>query len=642
MSRRRILLGLLLTGMGVALLGGFMLVMLHMHRAGSRPNRERAKVSEADEKGLGELLQDYQSYGLPLPPENADLVKLKSDWRHVDLDGKETPIYLLGFLIKPGGGKPVSLMVGTQEYLPKNDDWEVIIGDPPNRGIVGRVEAEWSGSKFPINAGLATAIQCKARGWDDLAQALLAASLQQGAGHSRSGFHQPAGQSPKVALANLAWAHWANEIIKPGSDRSVVAQRIKLLLDANPHLSNHANRYLLHSLEAALQPSTAQPNSIEALIDNLVNSTYCRGHLLGRQREPDARYLRLLEKGFDAVPSLIEHLEDNRLTRGLSIGFNNFPTYHLRVQDVVSDLLQEMADQDLGKDWLRRTQGYGVTKADARAWWEKVKKLEDQSYVLDRVLPAEAKAPNDAILQVVAGRYPKHLPMLYRTLLDRRPEMQSDRIAKAITASSLPRQTKVDLFLYAGKHKNLEHRRAALAELKELDEPSFVTVLSETLELLPKTPAKPYWDCPEASFASLVTESEDARPWETLAKVARRSDIGLRLEFMRPMHHRIVSKRQQEQRLHFLAAFLDDSAVRDANSNPPLFDGPHAGFLFPRLAVRDFAAMQIASILNLPAEPEPDWTSEQWAKLRAQVREALQREAAKSKKKAETTPKRGQ
>ena len=45
----------------------------------------------------------------------------------------------------------------------------------------------------------------------------------------------------------------------------------------------------------------------------------------GDMTKADPRLHRLAHMGFAAVPALIEHLDDDRLTRSISQGFNNFP-----------------------------------------------------------------------------------------------------------------------------------------------------------------------------------------------------------------------------------------------------------------------------------------------------------------------------
>ena len=83
-----------------------------------------------------------------------------------------------------------------------------------------------------------------------------------------------------------------------------------------------------------------------------------------------------------------------------------------------------------------------------------------------------------------------------------------------------------------------------------------------------------------------------------LTKVAKRSDVGLRMELMKPMNYIYVGDRQRQERLDFLAGFLEDSEAPDYGANPKMFDGFHAGFTFKRLELRNLAAMKIASILE--------------------------------------------
>jgi len=53
------------------------------------------------------------------------------------------------------------------------------------------------------------------------------------------------------------------------------------------------------------------------------------------------------------------------------------------------------------------------------------------------------------------------------------------------------------------------------------------------------------------------------------------------------------------------------------------FKGPCAAFTFPRLAVRDLAAMTLASLLDMEESPDKYWTDAQWQDLRRKVRERL-------------------
>jgi hypothetical protein len=336
------------------------------------------------------------------------------------------------------------------------------------------------------------------------------------------------------------------------------------------------------------------------------------------RHEADSPYSRLAHMGFAAVPALIEHLDDGRLTRSIQGNWN------LRVNDVVSDLMQELAGEEVGKAWPRQEPGFAVAKVDAQAWWDKARKVGEEAYLLAHVLP-KGEWPHSMMLSIIAEKYPQQLAKVYKTILNERPEMQSWPIAEAVSKSLLPDEEKRELLIHVSRHKILEHRRPGLQELQKLDPQQFMTLLLATLEALPRTPTKPYWGCPEAGFAHLVKNTDDPRAWTVLEKVAKRSDVGLRMELMGPMDYRCGGDGHRQQRLEFLAAFLDDAEVRDVNSNPKMFDGPHAGFTFARLEVRDLAAMQIASIIEMPDQPDKNWTPEQREKLRKKVKEAVKR-----------------
>jgi len=92
---------------------------------------------------------------------------------------------------------------------------------------------------------------------------------------------------------------------------------------------------------------------------------------------------------------------------------------------------------------------------------------------------------------------------------------------------------------------------------------------------------------------------------------------------MNPMNYSDIGDRHRQQRLKFLAAFLDDAEALDVRAFEHL--GVCAGLKFTRLEVRDLAAMQIASILEMPDQPDKNWTPEHWKELRKKVKEALKR-----------------
>jgi hypothetical protein len=176
-----------------------------------------------------------------------------------------------------------------------------------------------------------------------------------------------------------------------------------------------------------------------------------------------------LLKGFDAVPVLIEHLDDHRLTRGMTIGFNNFHSYHLRVSHVVSSILEDLAGDDVEREGMGLIQGYAVQKAAALAWWEKARKEGEEAYLVRHALVNGAGRPNLGMLLIITEKYPQALPGLYRKLLDDHRGMESWSLAELIGGSSLAFEKKLELFSYAATLKDSDHRRAALFGLKKVD-----------------------------------------------------------------------------------------------------------------------------------------------------------------------------
>jgi hypothetical protein len=315
-------------------------------------------------------------------------------------------------------------------------------------------------------------------------------------------------------------------------------------------------------------------------------------------------------------------------------GLNNLvvPTRHLLVRDLVGDILCDLAGDGLGTSRVSRHQGEVVRKAAVRAWWEKARKQGEEGYLLAHVLPTgrHNNFPNDHVLRVLARKYPRRLPEVYRAVLEDHPGFQSWPVAEAVGNSPLPRPEKLRLFLAATRHPNLEHRPAALRELKRLDAELFVERLVETLEALPAKPEAPYWMCREATFAGLTRQTADPRAWRALERAGKRADVGLRMEILQRAAGEPEEGPLREERLAFLAAFLDDATLRATPSDPKRYEGFPAGHEYPWLEVRNFAALQLAALLKLPEKPKPGCKPEEWAALRAKVRQALRQERARA------------
>ena len=560
---------------------------------------------------LDDLLKEYRKYDLPLPARKAKLVRYQSfDSGTIIILDKLQPRrieYSLAFLTEPGTkSEQPKVLIRTCECAASEalDIREVSPEPDAANGIylVGE-------------SGLVLAIQCHARGWDKLARH----ALEQSQKEAKDPLHKQ--------LLHVAWDYWYGRLTDPKIDRRPAAKHLKALISQNKEWDTPYNRALLKSLDLALAPRKSRPGSIESLIDDLVDYDADTGTI--GLFEPEERYWRIAKLGFDAVPALIEHLDDDRLTRARMQGFNNFATWHMRVGDVVSDLLEGLAGEETGRDWLDRQKGYRIDKAKAKTWWQKAKKLGEETYLMDHVF-VKATENQEAhvdghLLNVILAKYPKHIPSLYRAVLDKRSECDSSLLAEAVLRCQLPAKAKMDLFVHGAAHKDNTHRLPALVAMKELDGKQFDALLLATIEKFPKDVAGPYWECPEAYIAGLATECDNPRIWRVLEKVAKRSAVGLRLEML----NKLRGNAHRAERLRLLAAFLHDDTVRIHRGHGSKFEGPCAGFFYKKLEVRDFAALELAGMLGVEIEEKLHRTPEEWAKIRDRVRETLKREQSK-------------
>ena len=579
----------------------------------------REAIADQPGESLKELLDLYRTYQLPLPPDGAKLVRIESGARSVDNKRRETPLGCLGFLIKPArADHPAAVLIGTREKTFSSK--LKIMPVEPDPAFAKDPTITDTEYRFGLDSNLAFSLQCQARGWDGLARAWIEnrpvrVIIPEGTRATRLSLRQ--------SLLSVAWMHWVNALYDPGADWTRIAERMKALREAAPN-PTPGERDILTCLQEALEPSKAMPGSIEAMIDDLVkvSSTGAFASL------PDPEFVKLEQLGFEAVPALIAHWDDPRLARFSHPAVMMSKGWPGQVYTLVRELIGNLAGRELtGKP--------NIEKADVLAWWAKAQLAGEENYLVAHVLPTEEKEEwaNGTILRIIGKKYPSRLPILYRTILEKRPHIHSDDFIKAINESSLPREVKRELFLQGANDKNLEHRSAALWGLRELDPQRFLKLLIATLESLPTTPSEPYWKCREASFANLVMETDDPTAWSTLEKVAKRSDVGLRMEFMNPMSYTYIRGRNRRQRLEFLSQFLDDDTVRDVKSNPKQFDGPHAAFHVAKIEVRNFAAWKLGSILRMDVEPDGSWTPERWTELRDRVRQAVARElSAKSER----------
>jgi len=159
---------------------------------------------------------------------------------------------------------------------------------------------------------------------------------------------------------------------------------MRKILAEYPELKHAGREHFLGALEAALAPSTAEPGSVQADIDGLV---HCEMENLdwGDLAEMDGPFRKVLFRGFEAVPLLIEHLNDPRLTRSVVLSIGNAPNLIQTVGDVVGDILQVITGQEFMRDFLRRQFGCPMERMSVIEWWNEAQEEGEEAYFARRV-----------------------------------------------------------------------------------------------------------------------------------------------------------------------------------------------------------------------------------------------------------------
>lgn len=226
---------------------------------------------------------------------------------------------------------------------------------------------------------------------------------------------------------------------------------------------------LLRSLEAALRPSNATPGSVESEIDYLVELS---GETVGGQDilEGDRKYAELALRGFAAVPELLKHVSDDRLTRAFVGGSNRMAIpRHLRVGELVSAIIGNIAGDDLDRGWIGRRSEFSPKRmAEAEKWWTAASKQSEEAYFVAHILPAQVneqpRLPLRLMLITIAKRYPARLAEVFRQIATAAAQphphqsypwlavVAYEDVPSFVTTSALPADKKIELLLWGSEH----------------------------------------------------------------------------------------------------------------------------------------------------------------------------------------------
>ncbi len=340
------------------------------------PTLTRAAARGTDE--LDALVADYEAYNLPIPPGQAELSTLK--WSTCTINGVPQYSRALAFVVaSENDGEPARYWSGCRQ---RSVGREIVVtpAEPSPESLASTEPIEpYSEYGFTADPDLALAVQCAMRGWDDLAKELVA--------RSRRGFREPFGRrrtrprDDHAALADMAWNYWCEEFALEGGDRSRIVQRLRQLHEGPHGLNTSAHRNIIEDMQRTLAPTASPPESIERLIDSFVELGFQNASrdrqfaTLHSALRGDSNYVKLQAIGLEAVPALLKHTHDFRMTR--CIETDDRGVWHARIADVVRELFNGLATEEFAYDFLiREGRSKCVDRAHVLNWWSETRRIE--------------------------------------------------------------------------------------------------------------------------------------------------------------------------------------------------------------------------------------------------------------------------
>jgi hypothetical protein len=285
-------------------------------------------------------------------------------------------------------------------------------------------------------------------------------------------------------------------------------------------------------LDEATAPRDRPPGSIAGLIDGLVHERQGRSWEFwwsASAVDPATPCGKVARLGFEAVPYLIEALEDVRITRSTS---RQWRRPRMRVRDLASDLLMRISAGE-----IPRGRQEPVTRADATRWWLKAQLVGEEEYAAAHVLAVPGKVVQGHQIAVLAARYPRRLPAAYRQILKETKggADDADALAEAVArADALPREQRAALLREGAAHADLGYRFDAVRMMlfHGLDGEAARRAIARTFLECPAEAGDGWRDGAWRFIPFVARMAGDDLVWKACEQAVRRAEPALRMEML--------------------------------------------------------------------------------------------------------------
>lgn len=602
-----------------------------------------------------ELYNAYRWYGLPLPPKDAYLTRWEETRVLYTSDGKRSWLkperfVRIGIVIRPSTApRPAEVLYGTSTREERRPSHLRPVKPTPDCLI--DLGSEWGLAED----WLVLAAQAQHLGWHQLAEAAFRGGRILPGGGQYEGDSKADPEHCLYMLRRLAWRQAFSGLAEPDTDRRRLHATLRTIAADDKRFRTEENSELFRALELTNRFGWSKPGSTEALIDGLTDCEIpeWRGHY--RPSSPSTSYDRLVELGFDAVPALLRHLSDDRLTRSSKAEGINLAWYLrvVRMSEACRTLIDALSDGEVSPtresiltlpDGRRLIRAHllatDLYSAHAKLWLAEAQSIGEERWATEHVFREykDCYWVNTHLLHLLRAKYPHRLPTLYRKALTNRPGTDTKSIALELAESRLDRETKLHVLGEAVGVPVYRHRYAALLALERISRTEFHNALLATLDWLASDVGLKECGLQNAAdvaseIVPLIIRVDEPDCWDSLTRWLRKVSVRSKLDIMSvladgfdPQNPTALSRS-----LRLMESMLDDATLRELKLDQNTPFGVHPGREYLRLAVRDFAAMKLAEYLDIDVPWDPARTRAEWADIREQVRVALTAERKRSK-----------
>jgi hypothetical protein len=569
-------------------------------------------------RDLEKLVAIGSRHGLPTAPKEARLVLAHTGrWRIVTVgngsDIDDAAFYSPAFLLEERVDGSIVILRGLERKTLK----PFRIDEPLWRKFSPDRVAPKAGSyatDFSSPSTFVCAVQLATRGDLNDAKALM----------QLFGEDDPEwGKQPTHLLANCIANHLKLSLLQGPEKWPKIRAQMQTLFDDFKSLNDGEARELLDDLIATLRSKGPLAGSVEAKLlsyagiphpESLGSSNAIDENSKGVKSAP-AR--QIVIQGFKSVPDLISRLDDRRVT-----AHEDYPGDIKRVRDLADELLWEIAGKVDESTPKQRS------ISEWRRWWEVARLSEERDYFTNAIFQTNKGrivGVNDTVATILAHKFPSALESICKTFSKHAvPGVSLLALSEAVAAAQLSKDERVRVLSDCFSHGSDVQQLEVLTSLAKVDVERCSQLIVQIMKKLPSKvemgPNRLHYDL---RVGQVILCLEVDKVWREYLRIAKLSNVGVKLEIIASMGSGFHSKKNLGRRLAVLSAFLQDSEVRDSAFDPMRFDRWCAAYEFPRIAVQDYAAMEIASILNLPDVPKSTWGNAEWSKLREKVRTKL-------------------